>query len=405
MTGTGLAQAIPIAVSPILTRLYSPAEFGMFALYMSIASITVVVVTGRYELAILLPKRDRDALHIVVLSALLSIVLSVALLVLIIVFNRPIANMLGDPGLANWLYWVPASTLLMGVYQSLNYWCNRKGLYKQMSVNRTLQSGSASVAQLGGGYTGAGVMGLVGGQLSGQALSTSVLALRIWCEEQQRIQCLDKRRLVVLAKRYINFPKFLIVAHGFNTATGQMPIILFNTLFNAATAGFYMLIQRVQGAPMALVAGAIGDVFRQEASHAYIHQGNCKEIYQKTFRRLVLISFAPFLLLFFIAPDLFSWVFGEKWRLAGEYAKILMPMFFLQFIVSPISQVVVFAGKQKIDLVWQIFLILLITIGILIGVYFNNTKIAIILISVFYSIMYVIAGFVNYRLSSGRGLW
>ena len=404
MTGTGLAQAIPIAISPILTRLYSPAEFGMFALYMSIASIAVVVVTGRYELAILLPKRDRDALHVVVLSALLSMVLSVALLVLIIVFNRPITNMLGDPDLVNWLYWVPASTLLMGVYQSLNYWCNRKGRYRQMSVNRTLQSGSASMAQLGGGYAGAGVMGLVVGQLSGQALSTSVLVLRIWCEEQQRIQCLDKRRLVVLAKKYINFPKFLIVAHGFNTATGQMPIILFNTLFNAATAGFYMLIQRVQGAPMALVAGAIGDVFRQEASYAYIHQGNCKEIYQKTFRRLVLISFAPFLLLFFVAPDLFSWVFGENWRLAGEYAKILMPMFFLQFIVSPISQVVVFAGKQKIDLVWQIFLILLITIGILIGVYFNNTKIAIVLISVFYSIMYVIAGFVNYRLSSGRGL-
>ena len=82
MTGTAFAQALPIAVSPILTRLYSPAEFGVFAMYLAVASILGVLVTGRYELAILIPKQDRDAIHIAALSAALSVLLSGLLLLL-----------------------------------------------------------------------------------------------------------------------------------------------------------------------------------------------------------------------------------------------------------------------------------------------------------------------------------
>ena len=84
MTGTGLAQAIPIAISPILTRIYTPEEFGVFALYMAIASILTVLVTGRYEMAILLPKKDRDAMSLVALSIALSFFISIILLIIVL---------------------------------------------------------------------------------------------------------------------------------------------------------------------------------------------------------------------------------------------------------------------------------------------------------------------------------
>ena len=164
MTGTSLAQAIPIAISPILTRLYSPEEFGCFALYMAVALIASVLVTGRYELAILLPRQDRDALHIAALAIMaLSIAISAVLLLVVLFFAQPIAVLLGDAALAPWLYWVPASTLLLGLYQSLNYWSNRKAQYKRLAISRTVQSGSAALAQLGIGYAGSGAVGLVGG--------------------------------------------------------------------------------------------------------------------------------------------------------------------------------------------------------------------------------------------------
>lgn len=403
MTGTGIAQAIPIAISPILTRLYSPQEFGQYALYMAVVAVVSVLVTGRYELAILLPRQDRDAIHIAALAAGLSVVVSAVLLVLVALLNQPMARWLGAPELAHWLYWVPASTLLMGIYQSLNYWSNRKAQYRRLAISRTVQSGTGALAQLGGGYAGAGPLGLVGGQVTGQALSTVVLARLIYREDRSHIRTLRPVRVMALAKKYKDFPRFLIVAHGFNTLSRNMPVMLLNALFSIAATGFFMLVQRVMGAPMVLVAGALGDVFRQEASQAYIHTGNCRAIYVRTFQRLLAIAILPFAVFFFSAPMLFAFVFGEQWKVAGEYAQILTPMFFLQFVTSPISQVAVIAQRQIIDLAWQISLLFFILVVFVIGNALDNLQLTLILFSTIYSIMYAIAGIINYYLSRGHG--
>lgn len=396
MTGTGLAQAIPIAVSPILTRLYSPEEFGMFALYMAVAMIVSVPVTGRYELAILLPRKEADALHIAALAIIISIAVSAVLMVVVFFFAHTIAKQLGDAALAAWLYWVPATTLLLGVYQSLNYLSNRKAQYKRLAISRTVQSGSAALAQLGVGYAGGGAAGLVGGQIAGQVLATGVLARLIWREDHGLIRTLRFPRMLALARKYINFPKYLIFAHGFNTASGQMPVLLLGGVFTSATVGFFSLTQRVIAAPMSLVANALGDVFRQEASQAYIQQGNCKTIYQVTFKRLFLISIIPFVAFFFLAPGLFAWIFGEKWRVAGEYAQILTPMAFMQFITSPLSSMFMIAEKQSLDLMWQIFLFLLVIASFFVGSILASDISALGLFSAAYCVAYAINGYMTY---------
>ncbi|WP_313089860.1 lipopolysaccharide biosynthesis protein [Stutzerimonas nitrititolerans] len=397
MTGTTLAQAIPIAISPILTRLYSPEEFGRFALYMAVTMIASVLVTGRYELAILLPRQDRAALHIAALAITLSMVISAVLLLIVLFFAHPIAALLGDAALAPWLYWAPVSTLLVGVYQSLNYWSNRKAHYKRLAISRTVQSGSAAMAQLGSGYAGGGAAGLVAGQITGQVLATGVMARLIWREDHALIRALRPLRCLALGKRYINFPKYLIVAHGFNTASGQMPVLLLGALFSTSAAGFFTLTQRVMAAPMSLIASALGDVFRQEASQAYIQQGNCKAIYQRTFKRLLLISVAPFTTFFFVAPALFAWVFGEQWRVAGEYAQILTPMAFLQFITSPLSSMFMISEKQRLDLIWQVFLLFLVISSFMLGQLFSSAGDTLRLFSAAYCVAYGVNGLMTYH--------
>lgn len=402
MTGTTLAQAMPIALSPLLTRLYSPEEFGRFALYMAIAMIASIVVTGRYEQAILLPRQDKDGLHIAAFAMSLSILVSAILLLFVLVFAKGIAALLGDVTLAPLLYWVPASTLLLGLYQSFNYWSNRKAQYKRIAIARTVQSGSAVLAQIGNGYVSNGAAGLYGGQIAGQLLAAGVLARITWNEDKVQIRALHPLRSLALAKKYIDFPKYLIFAHGLNTAAGQTPVLLLGALFNTATAGFFMLTQRVMTAPMALVANALGDVFRQEASQAYIYQGQCKAIYRKTFKYLLLISILPFTVFFFVAPTFFAWVFGEQWRVAGEYAQLLAPMSFMQFVTSPLSSMYMIAERQKIDLLWQICLLVLVIISFVTGNFFADEKIAIAAFSVSYCLMYGINGVVSYNLSLGK---
>ncbi|MBV4503465.1 oligosaccharide flippase family protein [Pseudomonas sp. BW13M1] len=401
MTGTSVAQAIPIAVSPILTRLYTPEQFGVFALFMAVASIAAVVVTGRYEQAILLPKEDTDAMQVVALSSFLSVFLSLFLLLIVCLFNAPISALLGSQEVGPWLYWVPLSTSLIGVYQSLNYWCNRKSQYKRLAISRTLQSGFSSGGQLAGGTAGVGLAGLVGGQVAGQLLALLALGRMVWREDRSDVRSVSRRGMLEWAVKYINFPKFLIVAHAFNTASSQMPVMLLSALFNASSAGFYTLTQRVLGAPISLVAGALGDVFRQEASRDYADLGNCKFVYLQTLKRLVVISLLPFLVFFFIAPDFFGLVFGEEWRVAGEYARVLMPMFFLRFVASPLSIVFVVAEAQRLDLAWQVLLFVLVVLAFLSGYYFSGAGLALVLFSAAYSVLFLINLYISYRLACG----
>lgn len=229
MTGTALAQAIPIAISPILTRIYTPEDFGIFAIYMAITSIASVLVTGRYELAIVLPKSDRDALHIVVLSVVLSCLISVLLLIFVIVFNSQITLLLGAPEISSWLYLGPVSTMLTGIYTSLNYWSNRKSQYRQMAISRVVQAVSSSGPQLAAGFMKNGSLGLIVGQIAGQLLATFFLATSISRESKIQLEKIHSNRLFVLAKKYINYPKFMIAGQLMNTISSSLPLFLLST--------------------------------------------------------------------------------------------------------------------------------------------------------------------------------
>lgn len=403
VTGTGLAQIIPILISPILTRIYSPEDFGVFALFVAIASVVSVIISGRYELAILLPKLDRNGFHVLVLALTVSCVVSFFLFLIVLIFSDELALYFDLGQAQEWLIWMPIFILFMSWYQSLNYWCTRKALYRKLALNRVNQSASASIVQVGvGQFFSASPTGLVSGQIIGQALAVATLSSSIYKENKLEIRKIKLSRVVFFAKKYIDFPKYLIVAHGFNAASSQLPVMLFGVLFNATVAGWYSLTLRVLMAPIGLVSGALGDVFRQEASLAYRKNGSCTKIYIETFRRLVFLSVIPFAILYVTAPTLFAMVFGEKWIVAGVYAQILTPMFFLRFVISPLSSMFMIAEAQRLDLAWQVGLFLIVLGSILIGAWYWDEEVALWVFSVGYSVMYVINGLLSYRLSKGN---
>ena len=94
MTGTTIAQAIPIAISPILTRIYTPEDFGLLALFLAITIIIGSIANGRYELAIMLPEKDEDAINISALGFIISSSMSLILLILVFFFNDYFVNVI-----------------------------------------------------------------------------------------------------------------------------------------------------------------------------------------------------------------------------------------------------------------------------------------------------------------------
>lgn len=401
--GTVIAQTITIAMSPILTRLYLPADFGNFALYISIVSTLSVIATGRYELAIVLPEKDEDAFCLVVLSAIFSLLSSIIILFIVWVFYEPIARMFDNNAISKWLYFIPLTVLFMGIYSTTNYWLNRKRQYKSLAVNRLYQSGAIAATQISMGLGEAGATGLVGGWIVGQGVSAGTLGWQVWKVAGGKKDSIRKSRIINIATRFSSFPKYLIVGHFMNTLSSQLPVILLNALFDPSFAGCYSLTYRVISLPMSIIGISIGDVFRQKAADNFVKKGECIQIYKKTLSVLSIIATPPFIVVLLFSPKLFDFIFGKEWHIAGEYAQIMGVMFFLQFITTPLSNMFIIAEKQQLDLVWQSFRLFFSIVPFIVAYYYCRTpKFAIVLYALSYFLLYLVNGIMAYKFSKGR---
>jgi O-antigen/teichoic acid export membrane protein len=147
-------------------------------------------------------------------------------------------------------------------------------------------------------------------------------------------------------------------------------------------------------APVSLLAASVLEVFKRQAVHEFQTVGNCKKAYRSTFKALVALGLGPTLIIFAFAPDLCAWIFGEPWREAGDFARILAPLYFFTFVASPLSYVFFVVGKQKVEFLWQIALFIT-TITLFLApltlkqVLWNYT--------IFYSLLYVIYLCLSYR--------
>lgn len=373
MTGTTIAQAIPIAISPILTRIYSPSDFGVLALFSSLVSIVAIIATGRYELAIMLPEDDSDAVNLLALSVLISFAVSFISLLVVFVFNTQIASLLGNPAISDWLYWVPVSILLTGIYQALNYWSSRKKHFERLAISRISQSASAATANLSFGYFGLGVSGLIGGSLIGQSCSTGVLGWQVWRDEKNRAVSISKNSMMRNAKRYQKFP-LINSLHAFSDSVQTSGIVfVISAFFGSSILGFYSFTLRVLRMPLSLIGSSVSQVFFQKATQTYNGGGELHLLLNKTMIKLAMIAIPIFVIIIFFAPDMFLLFFGKAWREAGVYAQILSPWIFLNFIVSPISQIPIILDKQKKGLAIGMVYNLSIFVPLLLTSYLNKS--------------------------------
>lgn len=407
VTGTAVAQAIPLGLSPILTRLYSPEDFGVFAIYMSVVAIGTVIVSLKYDLAIILPSDNRDAANITCLALSIATVMSILLFIVILFLNNELATLLiSEPSqkavIGRWLYFVPLSVFLMGMFNALSFWFNRNVRYQVMAKSKVVNGGSMSGIQaILGGLKKTGV-GLISGFIIGRMFSVIYLAFNFKKgKEENFLKMYERNRMANMAKRYKRFPMFTLPGESVNVISNQLPVFLLGKFFSSSILGNYSLMERVLNAPISLLGRSVLDVFKQKASEDFANLGNCKDIFVKTFKTLSLLAIVPCFILFFFGPFLFKFIFGDAWILAGEFAKILAVLFFFKFIASPLSYMFNIAEKQHIDLIWQITLFIAAITSFSLGIFYEDVKLALICFSASYSVLYLINLSLSYKFSKG----
>lgn len=351
LSGTALAQVIMFGASPVLSRLYEPAAFGQYALLSLGLSLITVLATGKYDIAVLLPESDEEALALVMLAcgvAALVAGLAAAGTTLWLWADGP-AVWLGQRGEARyWLVPLAGAMVLFSAWQAVFFvWLNRRRRYRAISVCRITHAAVMVVAQISLSTTVGGLLGLQLGTVIGIAVCVIVQAVILRNDE---LPARPGGALVSrMARTHANLPLHSIPTDLIGTLLAQFPVFFLGTKFSDTTVGLYSLAQRTLLAPMQLISNSVGEVFRSQAAARFAADGQCRDLFRGTVKLLSAVAMVAALIVVVAGPQLFALVFGESWRTAGDYARIVIVMFALKFVVSPVSFMFVIARRTKLD--------------------------------------------------------
>lgn len=395
-TGTAISQILPVLGSFIIARLYIPDDFGIFSVWVGLVSLAAVVVTGRYETALPIVK-DGNIRRISMLAVLFTASLgSLSLLLVTLILIPFFSDITSSTSILLLVLFFPAS-LSMAFFSAWQSWAAAEGMYKNLSYIRIGQTGMVVLLQIGFGFynPSAEAMGL------GFVLGNLIALL--YCIYLMPVRLIGFSRLVKATRafwsRHSNFFKFALPADTINTAAAQLPVLIVAARFGADIAGLLAMTMRILGAPIGLLGKSVLDVFKRHAATSYRERGECRADYVRTFRVLAIASLGFCVVMASVSEPFFALAFGENWRGAGTIAVWLLPLFALRFIASPLSYMVYIAGKQHVDLVWQVALLAMTIAALNIP---HGHDIALQAYSAGYSLLYIVYLAMSYRFSLGN---
>lgn len=375
--GTAFAQGLAVLISPVLTRLYSPDEFGVFALYVSILAVIVVPASLCYQFAIPLPEEDESAANLLVLSLAINIILSVMLTIIIIFWHDWLAELVNIPELSLVLWVLPISMLGAGIYQTLNYWIMRRQAYIRILHTKWKQSLTMVLIQVSFGVWNAGTLGLVFGDTAGKVAGTGTLAVSSWRESKQLFRRVSLKGLTRVAYRYRRFPLLSSWSTVINSAGSQIPVLFLTAYYSPEVVGWYALCSRVLGVPLNIISGAVGQVYMAESARMALESPHeLFKLFWKTLKTVLIIGVPIVGLIAMIAPWSFSLVFGGEWKGAGLYLQIFCPMFLLDLAANSIGGSIDVLERQDLHAIREIMRICVMLLSVLIAVYFSFPPLA-----------------------------
>lgn len=349
--GTIISQAIVVLSSPLLTRIFTVEDFGVLQIFTSITVFFAVISTGRYELAIGLPKEDDDALRIIKLIIFIGFAISTLYFITIFILKfffkyEDYTRFL----VGNNAYVAPIYIFFIAIFSALSYWNQRKKKYKLITYSNAIQVISATFFSILFGF-----LGFHDGMIWSLVIGIIVACFYILIKENLVLVIWNqKNNLLALAKVYKSFPRYMIFSDLSLTASQQFIPLIFSVLYSNTIVGLYSLANRMLRLPNIVLTSSIANVFRNDAIDEIRNKGNCEELYISTFKKLIFMSLPIYILVFIFSPKIFVLIFGVKWEMAGYFARVLSTMLLFEFVATPLNTIFYVREKQKIFMRLQV---------------------------------------------------
>lgn len=370
-SGTAGAQAITMALSPIITRLYGPEAFGLLGTFMATLGVVTPIAALAYPIAIVLPKSDDDAKGLAKLSFRIALVIALAFSLILLIVGEQIATVLGMQAIASFMLLIPLAMFFSALQQIMQQWLIRKNQFKvtaRVAVSQSLILNSSKV--------GVGWFWPIGSALIILATLGNILyavqlwfGAKKWADNNGRIDtpAINEVSLKSLAYKHRDFPYYRAPQVFINALSQSLPVLMLASFFGPASAGFYAIGRTVLGVPSTLLGKAVADVFYPKIAEAANRNENLYSPIYKATLALACVGIIPYGAIFLFGPWLFSFVFGEEWLLAGEYARWLSAWLYFAFMNRPSVAALAVLNMQGFFLIYEIASLFLRAISLYIG--------------------------------------
>lgn len=377
--GTVIAQLIGVSMQLILRRVFTVSDFGVIALYASIVGVLTIIASGRYEMAIVLPKDDANAKTIFKVSLLISLMFNFVLFLILLYFagallDLIVVNELIDvkevkniEAIRYLIYCIPIGVFMMTLFNAFNYWFTRDKKFRELSNSKIIQSLGQNGSQVAFGSVGFGFFGLLFGIILG--LFTSVFYL--FMKDSSMFKG-DKSQTKQNLIDYRDFPLKSAPSGLVNMLANQLPNFFIFGFYGAQILGIFDIITRVLNVPLTMIGVSVSQVFYKKVSDDIKEKREIGAYVKKSTIRLFLIMLIPMSAVFFFGESLFSFFFGEDYRLSGQLAAYFSLFFLVRFVYF--SQSTLFSAIRKIGVEFRQNLIFLLSqLGaLLLGYYYFN---------------------------------
>ncbi|WP_235040399.1 lipopolysaccharide biosynthesis protein [Vreelandella profundi] len=393
--GSIVARIIGFASIPILTRLYSPEDFGMLAFFISVVSMLAPIVTLRYVLAVPLPRNDGIAINLMLLSVFLMFFMSLIVAFLLFLFGERLFSYFSMQMLEPY-WWLIFLGLVGGSgYEILSIWATRKRAYKPIAHTTAIQSLTGNLIKLVLGFLAIKPFGLLIGQVvatSGGIVSLSIRFKEDFIRNQKHIRL---SRIKLVALRYRNFPIYRLPSQFLLVFCAQAPLLFTALIYDAQTTGQLGLALMALSLPIGLLSSSMSRAYYAEISHIGKSQpGKIREITLSMLKKLFVISLLPALVLAIFGEFIFSIIFGKEWQLAGQLAELLAIYLVFQFLQVPVSRILFVFEGHILLLILNVQRAVIVT-GCFAAAYYNQMTVTsvIFLYSIMLSAQYVLSIF------------
>ncbi len=359
-SGTTLAQAIPFLLAPVISRIFTAEDIAVYGLYVAILEVLAIVVSGRYELTIVMPKLNSDANQLVFGSLLISFLFSVMIFISVLFGANELGELFKNPNLSFFLYFLPLSLLFYAVTKVLNNFLIRNKKYIAIATYKLSHKTGETLTALVLGKLHL-INGLVMGDLFGRFL-LAVLTIRSSFKADLAKIKPNWQRIVQLLKEYRDFPLFNSVPAVLNSLATQLPVFMISAYYSAHATGNFNFARMILVAPLALISTTVSQILSQKIAQLYNEKKSITAFLKPVILILSTLAILMVLILFPFSGPLFSFIFGEQWILAGEMTSILVFAFALQFVLTALYPIFYILKFIKMSSIWQVFYFVIISL-------------------------------------------